>query len=75
MNLHVHVHAVVSDGVFALEGGTLKFHPASTPTTEELIELSQTLRRRILKRMLRLKAVPEESVAEMLARTHGGGFN
>ena len=72
VNLHVHVHAVVSDGVFALEGGTLKFHPAPTPTASELAELSRQLRRRILKRMLRLKAVPEESAAEMLARTHGG---
>ena len=75
VNLHVHVHAVVSDGVFALEGGTLKFHPAPTPTASELAELSRQLRRRILKRMLRLKAVPEESAAEMLARTHGGFFN
>jgi hypothetical protein len=72
VNLHIHVHAVVSDGVFALEGGTLKFRPASAPTAEELAELSRKLRRRILKRMLTLKAVPEESVAEMLARPHGG---
>ncbi len=72
VNLHVHVHAVVSDGVFALQGGTLRFHPAPAPTAEELSELSRQLRQRILRRMLRLKAVPEESAAEMLARTHGG---
>ncbi len=46
--------------------------PAPAPTPEELAELSRKLRRRILKRMLRLKAVPEEAVEEMLARPHGG---
>ena len=30
------------DGVFALEDGTLKFHPAPTPTAEELAELSRS---------------------------------
>jgi hypothetical protein len=72
VNLHVHVHAVVSDGVFALEDGTFKFHPAPAPTPEELAGLSRELRRKILNRMLRLKAVPRESVAEMLARPRGG---
>ena len=72
VNLHVHVHAAVSDGVFELEGGRLRFHPAPEPTHEELAELSRTLRRRILKRMLRLKALPRESGEELLARPHGG---
>ena len=45
---------------------------APAPTVSELAELSRELRRRILKRMLRLGAVPEEAAAEMLARTHGG---
>ncbi len=72
VNLHVHVHAIVSDRVFALKEGAFKFHPASAPTAEEIAELSRRLRRRILKRMLKLKAVPEQSVAEMLARSQGG---
>jgi hypothetical protein len=70
--LHIHVHAAVSDGVFELEGGKLKFLPAPEPTIEELAELSRTLRRRILKRMLRLGALPRESGEELLARVHGG---
>ena len=72
VNLHVHVHAAVSDGVFELEGGRLRFLPSPEPTQEELAELSRALRRRILKRMLRLKALPRESGEELLARVHGG---
>lgn len=72
INLHVHVHAVVSDGVFVLEEGRLKFHPAAEPSAQDVADLSRRLKRRILMRMLRLKALPEESAREMLARPHGG---
>ncbi len=72
VNLHVHIHAVVSDGVLSLEDGRVRFSPAPEPSAQELSALSRELRRRILKRMLKLKAVAEESVVEMLARPHGG---
>ena len=72
VNLHVHVHAVVSDGVFLLEDGVLRFYPAPEPTAEELADLSRELRRRILRRMLKLNAIPEDAAREMLARPHGG---
>ena len=72
VNLHVHVHAVVSDGVFGLEEGRLRFSPAPEPSAQELAALSRELRRRILKRLLRLGAVPEQAVIELLARPHGG---
>ena len=76
-NLHVHLHAVVSDGVFALrEGaggdGKLGFIPAPEPSPTEIAHLCERLRRNILRRVVRLGAVPEESAREMLARSHGG---
>lgn len=76
-NLHVHLHAVVSDGVFALpEGlgatGKLQFIPAPEPSPVEIAHLCERLRRSILRRVVRLGAVPEESAREMLARPHGG---
>ena len=71
VNLHLHDHAVVSDGVFSLEGGRLRFHGAPPPTFEEVAGLVEDLRRRILKRMLRLRVLPQETVAEMLAWPHG----
>ena len=72
VNLHIHDHAVVSDGAFALEEGLLRFYPAPEPSAEELAELVELLRRRILKRMRDLEAVPEEVVAGMLAWPHSG---
>ena len=76
-NLHVHLHAVVSDGVFALRegaGGTgkLQFIPAPEPSPAEIAQLCERLRRSILRRVVRLGAVPEESAREMLSRAHGG---
>lgn len=72
VNLHVHIHAVLLDGVFLLEDGVLRFCPAPELTAEELADLSRELRRRILRRMRRLKAIPDEAAREMLARPHGG---
>ncbi|MBI5882603.1 MAG: transposase, partial [Elusimicrobia bacterium] len=76
-NLHVHLHAVVSDGVFALrEGlgvtGKLQFIPAPEPSPAEIADLCERLRRSILRRVVRLGAVPGESAREMLSRSHGG---
>jgi len=72
VNLHLHDHAVVSDGVFSLDNGVLRFESAPPPSTEEVAELVEGLRRRILKRMLRLKVLPEATVNETLAWPHGG---
>jgi len=72
VNLHLHDHAVVSDGSFSLDGGLLRFHAARPLAAGEVAKLVEGLRRRILKRMLRLRAVPEASAAEMLSWPHGG---
>ncbi|MFC1522035.1 transposase [Elusimicrobiota bacterium] len=67
VNLHVHIHAVVSDGVFAAGGeGRLVFFPALRQIApEQLQRLAETLRRRILKRLTRIGAIPETTAAEM----------
>lgn len=70
VNLHIHDHAVASDGVFALEDGRLRFYPAPAPSPSELGELTEQLRRRILKRMK--GAVPEAAILDMLAWPHSG---
>lgn len=72
VNLHLHDHAVVSDGVFDLEGGLLRFHEAPPPTLEEVDELVENMRRRILRRMLRMRVLPGATVDEMLSWPHGG---
>jgi hypothetical protein len=48
LNLNVHVHALVMDGVYAENGsGELCFHPATPPTDEEMDALLGTIARRI----------------------------
>lgn len=70
VNLHIHDHAVVSDGAFAVDGGVLRFYPAPAPSPSELEELTERLRRRILRRMK--AAVPEAAILDMLAWPHSG---
>jgi hypothetical protein len=72
VNLHVHVHAALSDGCFSFDGGTLRFHPAPPPSVGELAELLVVLRKRIFRRMLRLGAVPYSTIAEMMTWPHSG---
>lgn len=73
VNLHVHIHAVVSDGVFALNGrGRLVFAPTAPIGPEQLQRLSESLRRKILKRFSKQGHLPEAVAQEMLAWPHSG---
>ena len=54
LNLNVHVHALVLDGVYAEDGsGGVWFHPALPPTDEEMGELLDTIARRIYRLLAR----------------------
>jgi hypothetical protein len=54
LNVNVHTHALVLDGVFADDGtGTLVFHPALPPDSEALDELLATIARRIQRLLIR----------------------
>ncbi len=72
VNLHLHDHAVVSDGVFSLKNGVLRFHRAPPPSASEVAALIEGLRHAILRRMLRLRAVPEATIASLLSWPHSG---
>lgn len=74
VNLHVHVHAAVSDGVFGRENGGLRFYPAPAPGVRDIERLLKLLSVRVLRRMLRLGALPRGAVVEILNRPHTG-FN
>jgi len=60
LNLNVHVHALVLDGVHAEDdgSGTLQFHPATSPSDEEMNALLGTIKRRIV-RLLARRGVTE----------------
>lgn len=72
VNLHIHLHTVVSDGIFSLIGKRFQFMPAAAPTAQDVVELTESLKLRILRRLVKLGAIPEDSAREMLAREHGG---
>ncbi|OFV98265.1 MAG: hypothetical protein A3H28_08045 [Acidobacteria bacterium RIFCSPLOWO2_02_FULL_61_28] len=47
LNLNVHVHALVLDGVYVEEGGILRFHEAMPPTDDQMDRLLETIDRRV----------------------------
>ena len=48
VNVHLHFHTLVLDGVFAREvDGTLRFHPASPPTDDDVRRVVARVRRRL----------------------------
>lgn len=72
VNLHVHMHAALSDGCFSFAAGELRFHPAPPPGVTDVADLLEALRVRVFRRMLRLGAVPHGAVAEMMSWPHSG---
>ena len=63
LNVNVHSHALVVDGVFAENGsGGLGFHPAAPPTDEEMEGVLGTIERRI-GRMLARHGLTEDGAA------------
>ena len=76
MNLHVHIHAVVSDGVLSnsglLLGPRLRFQEAPQPTDADIARVTETIRRKVLKRFSKLGVIPQEAVDGMLAWPNSG---
>lgn len=73
LNLHIHVHALVTDGGFIpADGGKgLAFVPAPPPSPEELGEMSAAVRKKSLRRFLRMGAVQEEAATMLLSWQNG----
>ncbi|MBI5884319.1 MAG: transposase [Elusimicrobia bacterium] len=79
LNLHIHIHAVVSDGLFEesrniLGLPVLSFHQAPVPTDEDIAGLTEKLRRRIIKRFVSLHALTQEK-ADMMLSWDWSGFS
>ena len=67
VNLHLHLHTLVLDGVFALAAdGTLVFHPAPPPTAAELQRVAASVRRRIGRLLARRGIELDADVADPL---------
>jgi hypothetical protein len=66
LNVNVHTHALIADGVFATDGsGTLVFHQASPPGEGDLEALVATLARRIHRSLARRRTVAEEADSDV----------
>jgi len=50
LNLNVHFHVLVSDGVFSKSGQQFDFFPLPRPSPAELFELVEKIKRRVLKK-------------------------
>jgi hypothetical protein len=77
LNLHIHVHAVVSDGTFILETNALGlnrllFRPVAGPDEQEMKEIVSAIRRKLLRRLVRLGCLPPEAAEEMLNWENSG---
>jgi hypothetical protein len=66
LNLHVHFHTLVLDGVFAPADGTLQFHPAAAPTDADVAWVVARVRQR-LERLGIVTSAPGEVDADALA--------
>ena len=77
LNLHLHIHAVISDGVFKrafgpFGGERIDFVPAPPPSEAELVAIMGSLRRKILRRFVKLGMLPWETAEVMLSWAHSG---
>ena len=77
LNLHVHIHAVVSDGTFILETNALGsqrllFRPVEGPDDKELGKIVRAIRRKLLRCLCRLGCLPPEAAEEMLKWENSG---
>ena len=77
LNLHVHVHAVVSDGVFNLGSTTkgrreLAFTPVPPPTVEQLAYIVSAIRKKLIRRVARTSGLSREAAANLLSWKNSG---
>ena len=63
LNLNVHLHTLVLDGVFAASGGALVFHGAPPLTDTDVGRVVVTVRRRVLRLLARRGFAPEVGAA------------
>ena len=73
LNLNVHVHALVLDGVYAEEGGIPRFHEAIPPTDEEMHRLLETIDRRVHRLLARPGCAGRARRGERPRSVAGGG--
>ena len=77
LNLHIHVHAVVSDGVFSLKMNVLGrsevvFTPVPSPTDRQLAAIVTAVRKRFIRRVRRICGLSREAAENLLSWKNSG---
>jgi len=77
LNLHPHVHAVVSDGVFDVRTNAvglkaLSFTRMSAPTAKQTAAIIERIRKKLIRRIYRTGRLPPEAAADMLTWKNSG---
>ena len=77
LNIHVHVHAVVSDGIFDLKSGTpgrrdLSFTPVHGPSAAQLADIVTVIRKKLIRRVCRTGDLSQEAAADLLSWKNSG---
>jgi len=73
LNLHIHIHAVVSDGVFNPgNNGKLSYTPVCGATEAELAAITETVRRKVIRRFRRIGGICEEAAEQLLSWKNSG---
>ena len=77
LNLHIHVHAVVSDGVFELKTGgigrkKLVYTPVPVPTAEQLADIVTAIRKKLIRRICRTSGLSREAADNLLSWKNSG---
>ncbi len=66
LNVHLHYHCCLTEGLFCVEEGGVRFYP-STVSPEAIAEVQQRTRRRVLRLFKRRGILPADVVEDMLA--------
>ena len=76
LNLHIHVHAVVSDGIFEVKSSLgrkeLVFTRVPYPTEEELPVIVTAIRRKLIRRICRMGMLDRGAAGNMLSWNNSG---
>lgn len=69
LNIHVHFHCVIIEGVFVNNNGTITFHKLAPLSQDDILEVEERVRIRVLKSFKR------HDQLDMKQWDNGGGFS
>ena len=77
LNLHIHVHAVVSDGAYELKKNALgrpilAFTPVPPPTPDQLASIVKAVRKKLIRRICRAGGLGREAAENLLSWKNSG---